>query len=208
LKKADKWKPTGSSHGEAVSKLITQARARTIGLKDGSRADWKQIDDALLALNTDYLKALTEAKIALQQNQQGGNVAIPEGSSELLALQLKFNEIFSITDDALLFPLTRAVAIFAPESSFAGLTVYGKHGEVKTRITGKFMTWSSGITQYSYTENSSYTTLFHTDKGQLYAGGDGDLVKWGDIKNKIGFDYSEAKNNEDSEMERQALSRH
>src|SRR5207248_7649028 len=106
----------------------------------------------------------TDSRIALQQQEQGAHVEVPAGSSELLGLQLKFGEIFAINDNEVLVPVTPILASLAPESTFAGLTSYGKHRETKTRITGKVKVWRSGISTYSVGE-SHYDTLLRTDRG-------------------------------------------
>jgi hypothetical protein len=83
--------------------------------------------------------------------------------------------------------------------------MYGKKGETKGRITGKIKDWHSGI---SSSGSSYYSTIVTTDGGRSSGWSpDANLVRWGDIKDKIAFEHSEKKNEEDNEMERSALSR-
>jgi len=208
LGKSDKWKrSTPEEHGEVVEAIIRQCRTVQIGVKDGTRLEWKQVDAVFDTLQNLNIKAIADAKVALQQQEQDGKAEVPEGSSELLDLRIRYKEIFPAIDDSILVPLTSKVIYYAPESSFAGLTLHGKKGEVKGRITGKIKDWHSGVGQSSYA-HSYYTTTVTTDSGRAYAGWspDGNLVRWGDIKDKIAFDFSDKKLKEDSELERRALS--
>ncbi|MFZ3266859.1 MAG: hypothetical protein WA172_22835 [Terriglobales bacterium] len=205
LRKADPWHPSDSDeHGEVVSHMLQTTRARTLSVKD-SRLDYQEVNQTMNSVNEAVLKVLTDAKIALQQQEQGGKAVVPAGSSELLGLQLKFKDIFALTDENLLVPVTPALAYSAPESTFAGLTVYGKHREVKTRITGKRKVWHSGVTTYS-SGQSYYDTLLETDGKLMRPLMNEVLLRWGEIKDKIAFDVSDKKLEEDSNMERQALS--
>jgi hypothetical protein len=206
LKKADKWHPgSPADHGEIVSNILQTARTTPLTIKDGSRLDFGQINRTIISVTEAVGKGVTNARIALQQQEQGGQTEVPPGSSELVGLQLRFGEIFAVTDDDLLMPVTPALAALAPESTFAGVTVYGKHREVKTRITGKAKVWQSGISAYSVGE-SHYDTLFQTDKGPMRPVMNEVLLRWGDIKDKMALDFSDKKLQEDFDMERQALS--
>jgi len=208
LRKSDKWKrSTPEEHGQVVEAIIQQSRPAQIGIKDGTRVEWKQVDGVIDRMEKLFRKAVDDAKIALQQQEQGGQAEVPEGSSELLDLKIRYKEIFPTIDDNTLLPLTSTVIYYAPESSFAGLTLYGKKGEVKGRITGKVKEWHSGVSQSSY-GHSYYSTIVTTDNGRASAGWspDGNLVCWADIKDKIAFDFSDKKLEEDSELERRALS--
>lgn len=206
IRKADKWHPADTrEHGEVVSLMLQQARSKPLRVNDSSRLDAGQVNDILKTVSQAAFHGLTEAKIALQQQEQGGKAEVPPGSSELLGLQLKFKDIFGVRDDELLMPLTSALALYAPESSFAGLTVYGKHREIKTRIIGKMKIWYSGVSTYSIGE-SYYATAFETEKGYMRPGGNEILLRWGDIKDKLAFDMSDGKLEEDAAMQRQALS--
>jgi len=207
IRKRDTWKPTDGGHGEAVSIILKQCQATQLRVKDGTRIDFKQVDSIFRSLVDAGTKVVTNAKVALQQREQGGIAEVPSGSSELIGLQLRYREIFSITNDDMLFPLTDVVVLLAPESTFAGLNLYGKHGETKTRITGKSKFWYSGVSSYSSSLGSSgYSTCLQTDAGTICPGDDGNLVRWRDIKDKIAFDTSRKKLDEDTEMERSALS--
>ena len=206
LRKADTWHPADSDdHGDVLNHMLQTVRARALSVKDNSRLDFQEVEQTMVSLNAALLKALTDAKIALQQQEQGGKAVVPAGSSELLELQLKFKDIFPITDENLLVPVTPALAYSVPESSFAGLIVYGKHREAKTRISGKAKVWHSGVSTYS-SGHSYYDTFLETDKGRMHPTMNGVLLRWGDIKDKIAFDVSSKKLEEDSDMERRALS--
>jgi hypothetical protein len=207
LANSDKWKrSTPEEHGEVAQKIIQTVRPAQINVKDGTRLDWKQVDGVIDALKELYLKALTDARIAAQQQEQGGSVDLPEGWSELLDLRIRYKELLPNIEDSTFLPLTHTVIFFAPESTFAGLTLYGKKGEVKGRITGKTKDWHSGV---STSGRSYYSTILTTDAGRAYSGwsADGNLVRWGDIKSKIAFENSDKKNKEDNDMERRALYR-
>ncbi len=80
------------------------------------------------------------------------------------------------------------------------MTVYGKHREAKTRINGKTKVWNSGGSGHSY-----YDTLVETDKGRMHPYMNEVLLRWGDVKDKIAFDFSDKKLEEDSNLERRAL---
>lgn len=205
----DPWKPTGENdHGPVVDGIIRRVRLSQLKLNDGRRIDYKQVEGMFQSFLSLYNKALTDYKIALQQREQGDQTEIPPGSSELLELQVLFGELFPTAEDEYLLPLIEDVFIYAPESSFAGLTVYGKKGEIKGRITGKYKIWDSGISRYSVGK-SSYTTMLVTDSGLLTRGWsyDANNVRWGDIKNRIAFDNSRSKREEDRRLELEALQR-
>jgi hypothetical protein len=209
LASSDKWKrATPEEHGEVVEKIIRTARSTQMNLKDGTRLDWKQVDGVVDMVQELYRKAITDAHVSAQQQEQGGKAEMPEGWSELLELRVRYKEIFPNVDDNTFLPLTHTVIFYAPESSFSGLTLYGKKGEAKGRITGKIKDWHSGVSQYS-SGHSYYSTILTTDSGRAYSGWstDGNLVRWGDIKDKIAFEHSDKKNEEDNDMERRALSR-
>jgi len=206
LKKADKWHPTNAAeHGEIVSTILQEAHATPLAVKDGSRLDFRQVNQVMVTVADAIGKCLTNSRIALQQQEQGGHNEVPLGSSELVGLQLRFGEIFGVSDDELLVPVTPVIASLAPESTFSGLSVYGKHRELKTRITGKVKVWQSGVSSYSVGE-SHYDTLLRTDRGPMHPLMNEVLVRWGDIKDKIALDLSDKKLEEDSDMEREALS--
>jgi hypothetical protein len=209
IKKADKWQPKDENdHGEIVTRIISSVRATPVKVLDGSRLDYRQVEQLMGMLLNAVRKGITDSKVALQQNEQGQNVEVPEGSSELYDVRLKFRELFNVTDDNILLPITAEIALRAPESTFAGITVYGKKLEVKGRITGKYKEWHSGVSQYS-SGGSYYTEHFEIEgrSSRLSPVANEILVRWGDIKDKIAFDMSDKKYDEDREMERQALAR-
>ena len=196
----DSWHPTSAGeHGEVVAHILASVRATPLSIKDGSRLEYQQVEKILSDVNDAVGKALTNAKIVLQRREQGGTEEVPDGSSELLELQLKFSDIFAVTDDNVLIPVTENLAYMAPESTFAGLTVYGKHREAKTRVIGKTKVWN-----YS-AGHGYYRTYLETDKSRMLPVMNAIMLRWGDIKDKIAIDFSTKKSEEDSDMERRAL---
>lgn len=200
--------PAATEHGEAVHHILISVREARLTIKDGSRLDYEQLDRILTSLNNEIGRALTNSKTALRQPEQGGDAEVPGCSSELLGLQLKFSEIFEVTDDNLLIPITETMASLAPGSTFVGLTTYGKHREVKPLITGKLLEWKDGYTLYLRDSvPGHYILYFQTDRGHRHPGKNTILLRWGDIKDKIAYDLSENKRLEDLDMEDKAAAR-
>ena len=89
-----------------------------------------------------------------------------------------------------------------------GVPVFGKKGETKGRVTGKYRSWHSGVTKYS-SDSSYYTTGLLTDAGILDTGWSNDAAnfRWTDIKSEIAFEVSDRITEEDSRLESAALAR-
>lgn len=205
---------SSDDHGMVVQAIIRNVRASQFVLKDGNRIDYKQVHGLILAMRDSSRRALADYKIALQQAEQGEKAEPASGSEELLNLRVRFREIFPDASDDLLFPLDEAVVVYAPESSFAGLSVYGRHGELKGRIVGKQKEWNtthgSGFSGFTPIDGTRYWTILTTDDKRLYGNAwriDANNVKWGDIKNRIAFEVSERKSGEDRKLEEDALAR-
>jgi hypothetical protein len=201
LAKADTWHGKAGEHGEVVTKILSSVHSTQLEVK-GGYLNHQQLDKLFSSLLDSYGKAVTDAKVAMQQREQGTDVQVPPGSSELIGLQLRYSEVLNVSDDQMLVPFNRFMVSLAPESTFAGLTIYGKHGEVKTRATGKSKSWSAGYSG----EHSSYITRLTTDRGFIAPMLNDVMFRWGDIKDKIAFDFSQQKMNEDSDLERRAMS--
>jgi hypothetical protein len=203
----DRWKPASSDdHGPVVAAIVTSVRLPAVDYKDSNRVDHREVTQLFDNLQAGYRKAITNAAIAGEQLKQGLKAEVPEGSSELLSMKVRFTEILPAMNDDTLIPVTPEFLEYAPESTFAGITAYGKHGEVKGRLTGKYKVWHSGVSTYS-SGHSYYTDGLFTDAGVLDMGlsADAITVKWGEIKNRIAFEHSDEKEQEDSAMEERAL---
>lgn len=81
LKSADSWHPNSErEHGDVVNRILSAAHATPLAIKDGSRLDFQQVDKVLSVVEDAITKSLTDAKVAIQQKEQGGKVEIPAGS--------------------------------------------------------------------------------------------------------------------------------
>lgn len=202
---------SSDDHGMVVQTIIRNVRASQFVLKDGDRIDHKQVHDLILAMRDSLKHGLADYKIALQQAEQGEEPDVAPGSEELLNLRVRFREIFPDASDNLLFPLDEAVVVYAPESSFAGLSVYGRHGELKGRIVEKQKKWNTILSSgFISIDGTRYWTILLTDDKRLDGTDhrtDANNVKWGDIKNRIAFELSERKSGEDRKLEEDALAR-
>jgi hypothetical protein len=188
---ADPWKPSAdASHGPGIEDILLKVRVDEWALKDNNQIDSKQVARTLGSLKTAVLRLMTDARVALQQREQGAQVEPPPGFSELFGLQLKYFEIFPNKEDDFFFPLTEEVITMAPESTFAGLVAHDRKGKVVGRIVEKLMRWNEF--QLRTDANRICIVCF---------------VRWGEIKNKIAYDISDQKLEEDRRLELDALGR-
>ncbi len=123
-------------------------------------------------------------------------------------MKVTFQEAFQLgpEDDDKLVPIIshQGLVSMVPAASFNGLTLLGKHGEVKGPFKRKYK--SRFVNLYNVWINTRLEYV--NDKGKpTNAGGmsyDAVTVRWKDIKNRVLDDVSLAKDREDAEMERDA----
>ena len=123
-------------------------------------------------------------------------------------MKATFQEVFQLgsQDDDKLIPIISHQGLLSMVSaaSFSGLTLLGKHGEVKGPFKRKYK--SRSVSLYGVWINSRLEYM--NDKGKPSdAGGlsyDAVTVRWKDIKNRVLDEVSLAKDREDAEMERDA----
>lgn len=191
-----------TEHCESVRHILTSVRDAHLTIMDGKYIDYEQLNQILITLNGEVERA---TKNALQRPEQDGKMEGPFSCSGLRGLQLSFGEIFAVTDDNLLIPVTMNLANFAPESTFVGLIAYDKRGNAKARITGKRLEWRPGFTYYLRAPEPGYFTLyFRTDKGRLRPSKNAIMLRWADVKDRIAYDLSDNKRQEDFEREDRA----
>ena len=129
-------------------------------------------------------------------------------------MKVTFQDLFQLgpEDDDKLAPIVSHAGLIgmAPRASFEGLTLLGKHGEVKGVITRKYsirswQTIGAGLLTLGYQDRLEYK-----DKnGKLVTatltwGWDAYTVRWKDIKDRVVDDMSETKALEDLELQRDA----
>jgi hypothetical protein len=123
-------------------------------------------------------------------------------------MQVTFQEVFQLPpeDDDKLVPIISHEGLLSlvPAASFSGVTLLGKHGDVKgpfrrkyrERVANAYGAWIH--TRLEYTNEKGAPTMA---RGMAF---DAITVRWGDIKNRTLDDLSEAKTREDAEMDRDA----
>jgi hypothetical protein len=123
-------------------------------------------------------------------------------------MKVTFQEVFQLaaTDDDKLVPIISHQGLLAmtPAASFEGLTLLGKHGEVKGPFKRKYKSRFANL--YNVWINTRLEYINEKGKPQD-AGGlsyDAVTVRWKDIKDRVLDDISLAKDREDAEMERDA----
>lgn len=129
-------------------------------------------------------------------------------------MRVTFQEVFQLgaEDDDKLLPILAhsAAAEMAPQSSFEGLTILGKQGEVKGPFIRKYKARqyvSTGYVLYYIGLSDRLEYKSREGKPSLASGiaPDAITLRWKDIKDRV-FDYvSQAKLMEDLAMERDAL---
>ena len=139
-------------------------------------------------------------------------------------IKVTFQDIYRLPPqaDAKLVPILSFYVMLsnAPSSSFEGLSLYGKDGELKGVITRKYTvstsdyptTWANAGTM----PRSRFTLVdalefkdAKTGKVEIAAGNSSDAfnLKWGDIKTRIADDMSEEKATEDRRALRAAFAK-
>ncbi len=123
-------------------------------------------------------------------------------------MKITFQEVFNLSteDDDKLFPLSYRTELLSltPNSTFEGLTLLGKNGEVKgpfkTRIvingflSAYYFIYIGSILQYTNKEGKEKLALGVAD--------DAYTMRWKDIKNRLLDDMTEEKALEDLRLER------
>lgn len=129
-------------------------------------------------------------------------------------MKVTFQELLQLgadQDDKLLPILSDSSVLYrAPESTFVGLTLRGRHGEVKGSITRKFklISYYFGLRfftdwlEYKDVENGKLKNVSIGFTSGFYP--DSSTVLWKDVKERVAFDMTEAKIFEDMKMERDA----
>jgi hypothetical protein len=184
---------------EAVRPILASVRKAQLKIEGGSRLDYKQLDQILITMNGELERTLSDLRLREQSGEaKGSNQAL----QDCWDLQLKFNEIFPVTDDEVLIPVTQTLASLAPASTFTGLTAYGRHHEVKARIIAKRleMCCNSNLLPSLITSKPYYKPYFQTDRGHAYPYKNEILLRWADVKDKIAYDLSENKAQEDLQL--------
>jgi hypothetical protein len=154
-----------------------------------------------------------EKNVLLEEASVGEKFAVRE-SWFYKDMKVTFQELFQLgadQDDKLLPILSDSTILYrAPASTFEGLTLRGRHGEVKGIVARKLKLISYLYTLRYFTEWLEYKDA---ENGKLkfisigLTGGfypDSTNVLWKDIKDRVAFDMTEAKILEDMKMERDA----
>ncbi len=124
-------------------------------------------------------------------------------------MKVTFQELFQLgpEDDDKLLPILSHSGLLgmSPSATFEGLTLLGKHGEVKGPVIRKNRKRSSlfglefFVLQLEYKNRKGKVV---TAKGRSY---DAFTIRWKDVKDRVADDMSEAKALEDLRLERDAL---
>jgi len=135
-----------------------------------------------------------------------------------------FQDIFRLAsqDDHRLIPVLSHYTMLAnsPSSTFEGLSLYGKDGELKGTITRKYIvstsdyptTWTNAgalaRSRFAFVDALEYKDS-KTGKLEIASGNTSDAVNvhWQDIKNRIADDMSEQKATEDRRLLREAFAK-
>jgi hypothetical protein len=139
-------------------------------------------------------------------------------------VKVTFQDIFQLTSEAddKLVPILAYYTMLSnsPSSTYEGLTLYGKDGELKGAITRKYTvstsdyprTWANaGVLPrnlYTFVDALEYNDP-KTGKVEIASGNAPDAVnlRWKDIKNRVADDMSEGKATEDRRLLREALAK-
>jgi len=139
-------------------------------------------------------------------------------------VKVTFQDIFRLAsqDDEKLVPILSYYTMLSnsPSSTFEGLSLYGKDGELKGTITRKYTvatsdyptTWanagSTARSRYVFVDALEYKDP-KTGKLEIASGNTSDAVnvRWKDIKNRIADDMSEEKATEDRRLFREAFAK-
>lgn len=154
-----------------------------------------------------------EKNVLLEEASVGEKFAVREGWF-YKDMKVTFQELFQLgadQDDKLLPILSDSSILYrAPASTFEGLTLRGRHGEVKGTVTRKLklisylyaLRYFTEWLEYKDSENGKLKLMSLGLTGGFYP--DSTNVLWKDIKDRVAIDMSEAKILEDMRMERDA----
>ena len=155
-----------------------------------------------------------EKNVLLQENSVNEKFVVREGWF-YQDMKITFQELFQLSaenDDKLLPILSDWFVLEnAPSSTFEGLSLRGRHGEVKGTITRKLKLISYLYGLRFFTEWLEYKDVSNSKLKMVslgYTAGfypDSSTILWKDIKDRVAIDMSENKRLEDLKLERDAL---
>ena len=176
------------------------------GKKEGEkRIQWEWVDDVVN-------RYLFEKRVLLIEKSVQEKYAL-RSRWVLKNMKVTFQELFDLgseNDDKLLPILSHRELLFmVPAATFEGLTLRGKKGEVKGIVKRKFRRWENEVEAtvrfIGYIDRLEY----EDEKGKLRVAKskfswDAFTFRWGDIKDLVADDMSQAKAIEDLRLDRDA----
>lgn len=176
------------------------------GKKEGEkRIRWEWVDDVVN-------RYLFEKRVLLIEKSVQEKYAL-RSRWVLKNMKVTFQELFDLgseNDDKLLPILSHRELLFmVPAATFEGLTLRGKKGEVKGIVKRKFRRWENEVEAtvrfIGYIDRLEY----EDEKGKLRVAKskfswDAFTFRWGDIKDLVADDMSQAKAIEDLRLDRDA----